>query len=78
MKDQRAGAPTLSNLFLMRALGATRRTLACRFGITEGQVRALLAAWGEPARLQARRWRMDCSSACSEIDTVSPSKGGAR
>jgi hypothetical protein len=51
--------PRLANLFVMRALGATRRTLALRFGLTEGDVRRLFDSYGEPARLVPRNWKMD-------------------
>lgn len=54
-----AGALVLADLFVMRALGVRVETLALRFGLSEAKVRELLAAFGEPARLQARRWSID-------------------
>lgn len=69
---------SLSNLFLMRALGATRRTIACRFGLTESDVRALLAVWGEPARLRARRWRMEFRAGPAEIEAEASDGAGPR
>lgn len=54
-----AGTLALADLFVMRALGVRVETLALRFGLTEPQVRQLLDTFGEPARLQARRWSID-------------------
>lgn len=69
-----SGAPVFSNMVLMRALGARYRTLAKRFGITEGEVRALFATWGEPAKLQPRRWCMRYDTAPSEIEVAAPAR----
>lgn len=46
----------LADLFIERALGVRIETLALRYAMSEAQVRAIFEQWGEPARLQPRRW----------------------